>query len=89
MAKKQRRKQPRKPVRQPAQSAAPGQPTGVAQPAATSERSATDSTRRPRAVASWEEHAERYGYVNRELKNIGILAGSFLVVLLMLSAIIG
>ncbi|MFW6102794.1 MAG: hypothetical protein ACOC7M_00715 [Chloroflexota bacterium] len=40
-------------------------------------------------MASWEEHAERYGYVNGELKSIGILAGSFLVVLLILSAVIG
>ncbi len=89
MAKKQRRKQSRKPVRQPAQSAAPGQPTGAARPATTPQTPATEAARKQRAVASWEEHAERYGYVNRELKNIGILAGSFLVVLLILSAIIG
>lgn len=89
MAKKQRRKQSRKPARQPAQSAAPGQPTGAARPAATPEAPTAQPTRKQGAMASWEEHAERYSYVNRELKNIGILAGSFLVVLLILSAIIG
>lgn len=89
MAKKQRRKLSRKPVRQPAQSAAPNQPTGAARPAATAEATAAEQSRKAGAVTSWEDHAERYGYVNRELKNIGILAGSFLVVLLILSAIIG
>lgn len=89
MAKKQRRKQSRKPVRQPAQTAAPGQPTGPARPAAPPEMPVTDAARKSRTVASWEEHAERYGYVNGELKSIGILAGSFLVVLLILSAVIG
>ncbi len=38
---------------------------------------------------SWSELQERYSYVNGELKQIGILAGSFLVVLLILTAVLG
>ena len=87
MAKKQRRKQAPKPIRQPAQSAAPGQPTASARPAAAP--APAEASRKERGVATWAEHAERYNYVNSELKTIGIIAGSFLVVLLILSAIVG
>ena len=87
MAKKQRRKQPRKSIRQPAQSAAPGQPTASARPVTAP--AATEPSRKQRDIATWGEHAQRYDYVNRELKNIGIIAGSFLVILLILSAIVG
>lgn len=87
MAKKQRRKQLQKGPRQPARAvAAPapavGQPVGAPQP-----RVPEPARRQQKAVVTWAEHAERYGYVNQELKSIGILAGSFLIVLLILSAV--
>lgn len=44
---------------------------------------------KPKAVVTWEELSGRYQHVNEELKRIGILAGSFLVVLLVLWAILG
>ena len=46
-------------------------------------------TAKARPGATWEEFAERYRYVNAELKQIGILAASFLAVLLILNAVIG
>lgn len=44
---------------------------------------------KPKAVVTWQELAPRYQHVNDELKQIGILAGSFLVVLLVLWGILG
>jgi hypothetical protein len=96
MAKKQRRKQSQKGMRQPIQAAAArqaatvtGEPaaTAAAQPAAPQPRT-PEPARKQKAVATWAEHAQRYTYVNQELKSIGILAGSFLVILLILSAIL-
>ena len=94
MGKKQRRKQSRKATRQPIQAAGAGSPASpTRQPPAgaapTGAPRAAESQRRQKTVATWAEHAQRYEYVNRELKSIGILAGSFLVVLLILSAVIG
>lgn len=38
---------------------------------------------------SWQDFREQYKHVNAELKEIGIIAGSFMVVLLILTAILG
>ena len=47
------------------------------------------TTMKPKAVVTWQELAPKYQHVNDELKQIGILAGSFLVVLLVLWGILG
>ena len=97
MSKRQRRKQSRR-ASPPAQSA-PAPVTAVEHtpqegPVAAPPVSAAPVKRavpapKGKAQPAWKDFAERYGYVNRELKQIGILAGSFLVVLLILTAILG
>ena len=96
MSKKQRRKQTRR-ASPPAQSApAPvaaaetpqDAPVSAPPVVAASARRAV-ATPRGKAQPAWQDFTERYSYVNRELKQIGILAGSFLVVLLILTAILG
>ncbi len=94
MGKKQQRKKHRKATTQapapPAQRArAPAADTPP--PAAVESRrdKAAPAPLRPRTTASWTEFRERYRYVNVELKRIGVIAASFLVVLLILTAILG
>jgi hypothetical protein len=91
MGKKQRRKQqPQRttPQSAPAVSAAPAvQATIAPEPRKPSAPAVTGARSRP--SMSWSELQERYSYVNGELKQIGILAGSFLVVLLILTAVLG
>ena len=86
MGKKQRRNQSRKTtaraVRHPAT-------VPVAAPAQAGEPRLMSVAPKSRPGTTWEEFAERYRYVNAELKQIGILAGSFLVVLLILDVVIG
>jgi hypothetical protein len=84
MAKKQRRKQQ---TRQP--DARP-QAERQAPPVSEVRNSATPPPvpSRPKAGVSWDEFRGRYSHVNAELKQIGILAGSFLVVLLILAAVL-
>jgi len=90
MAKKQRRKQQVHPVdTRPSPLAS----SSVArQPSVQSEARAvvsqSSSPARPKSGATWEELQGRYSHVNGELKQIGTLAGSFLVVLLILAAIL-
>jgi len=97
MSKKQRRKQSRR-ASPPAQSApapvAAVEETPQEAPVAASTVSAAPARRatpvaKSKAQPTWKDFAERYSYVNRELKQIGILAGSFLAVLLILTAILG
>lgn len=90
MAKKQHRKQ--QPIRVGVQAAAPvaGAPAAtlpgyvpqprVAAPAA--------SATKARPGMTWSDFQERYRHVNGELKQIGMIAGSFLVVLLVLALIL-
>jgi hypothetical protein len=85
MSKKQRRKQPQKPPA-PVHFAA-AKPAPVETPRIVPQR--TPVVSKPKAVVSWQDVAVRYEHVNAELKQIGILAGSFLVVLLVLWAILG
>jgi hypothetical protein len=91
MAKKQRRKQqPRNLV---SQAAAPAVRAPVAVSPGNAEQrravapSATTSKARP--GSTWCEFQDHYRHVNGELKQIGIIAGSFLVVLLVLALILG
>jgi len=91
MGKKQRRKQ--QPFKSGAQPPAPVTSTPILQsPVSTEARragSAVAAASRTRPGATWLEFREQYRHVNYELKQIGIIAGSFLVVLLMLTAILG
>ena len=86
MGKKQRRKQSRKITAGAVRPAAAFSVTATAQ---ADEPRGTPVAAKARPGATWEEFAERYRYVNTELKQIGILAGCFLVVLLVLNAVIG
>lgn len=86
MGKKQRRNQSRKIT---ARATGPAASVSVAAPAQVDGPRRMPVAPKPRAGATWEEFSERYRYVNGELKQIGILAGSFLVVLLILDAVIG
>jgi len=95
MSKKQRRKQNRK-APPPTQSVPA--PAAAAEFVEAGESVPTQAPVQQRRVApapkakaqpTWQDFTERYRYVNRELKQIGILAGSFLVVLLILTAILG
>jgi len=86
MSKKQRHKQDRKfSAPTTSQAARPERrevaPRITAQPASPSQKSKT--------AVTWKEMAARYEHVNDELKEIGILAGSFLLVLLVLWGILG
>ncbi len=91
MGKKHHRKQqrraasqaPAQPVRQPAVQA----PEAVEEPRI--QKAPTVPPRTRTISPSWKEFRERYRYVNAELKRIGVLAASFLVVLLILTAILG
>ncbi len=85
MSKKQRRKQPQKPPAPVNVAAASHAP--VEAPRVATQR--TPVVSKPRSVVTWSDVAVRYEHVNAELKQIGILAGSFLVVLLVLWAILG
>lgn len=86
MGKKQRRKQSRKVPAPTGRSAAAVPIAGVAR---MDEPRRVPTGPKPRAGTTWEEFTGRYRYVNAELKQIGILAGSFLVVLLILDAVLG
>jgi len=97
MSKKQRRKQSRR-VQPPAQSApapiaaaeeTPQEAPIAAPPVVAAQAKRTTPVTKSKSQPTWKDFAERYSYVNRELKQIGILAGSFLVVLLILTAILG
>ena len=46
-------------------------------------------SQKSKTAVTWKDMAVRYQHVNDELKRIGILAGSFLVVLLVLWGILG
>ncbi len=88
MGKKQRRKQRKVTAPVPAPVA---QLPIAESPSVTSNPSAgatTPPAQKPRAGTTWPEFCDRYRHVNVELKRIGILAGSFLVVLLVLTAIL-
>jgi len=95
MSKKQRRKQNRRaaPPTQSVPTPAPAAESVVAGGSAPAEAPVQQRRVAPalkaKAQPTWQDFAERYRYVNRELKQIGILAGSFLVVLLILTAILG
>ena len=86
MGKKQRRNQSRKTT---ARAARPAASITVAAPAQAGEPRPVSVAPKSRPGTTWEEFGERYRYVNTELRQIGILAGSFLVVLLILDAVIG
>ncbi len=86
MSKKQHHKKPQKLAAQVSMAAAPAA-TVAAAPRVVPQR--TPVAVKPKAVVTWEELSGRYQHVNDELKQIGILAGSFLVVLLLLWAILG
>jgi hypothetical protein len=90
MAKKQRRKQQ---IRQMEARPAPAAATPAVRHAASTLETrgapAQASTLRAKSGATWEEFQGRYSHVNVELKQIGMLAGSFLIVLLILAAVLG
>ncbi len=91
MGKKQRRKQqPQRAIVQPPAAASEG-PVLQGPVTATAVRPtpAVSPAARSRPASTWLEFRDRYSYVNAELKRIGILAGSFLLVLLVLTAILG
>ena len=88
MGKKQRRKQHHRIATQPpAQQETPTAPDSL--PPVRELRKEKTVAAPARPTASWAEFRERYRYVNSELKRIGVLAASFLVVLLILTAILG
>jgi len=86
MGKKQRRNQSRKTT---AGAVRPAGAVPVSAQALADEPRRMPVAAKARPGATWAEFAERYRYVNAELKQIGILAGCFLVVLLILNAVIG
>ena len=86
MGKKQRRKQSRT---TPSFASRPAAAAPIAQPTRLDEPRRVPTAPKARPGTTWEEFSGRYGYVNAELKQIGILAGSFLVVLLILNAALG
>jgi len=90
MGKKQRRKQQpswaRAQVSAPV-AAEPAQQSSVA-PELRRSTAAAPTFSRTRPGATWLEFREQYRHVNAELKQIGIIAASFLVVLLVLAAIL-
>ena len=91
MGKKQRNNKAPKTVAQAPLSAAPTptSPESAPQPAIVNAVSRVSPTPKARPGTTWAEFPDKYSYVNVELKQIGILAGSFLVVLLILAAILG
>jgi len=90
MGKKQRRKQ--QSFKTGAQAPAPVTSAPTPQsPVSTEARRASATSAvasRAKPGATWLEFREQYRHVNAELKQIGIIAGSFLVVLLVLTAIL-
>ncbi len=86
MGKKQRRNQSRK---IPAGAVRPAGAISITAQAQADEPRRMRVTAKAAPGATWEEFGERYRYVNAELKQIGILAGAFLIVLLILNAVIG
>ena len=95
MSKRQRRKQTRR-ASASAQSApapvaaeTPQEAPVAARPVSSAPAHRPVAAPRGKTQPTWQDFAERYRYVNSELKQIGILAGSFLVVLLILTAILG
>jgi len=88
MGKKQRRKQRKvtAPVPAPVAQLPVGESTSDT--AKTGAGTMHPPAQKPRAGTDWSEFRDRYRHVNVELKRIGILAGSFLVVLLILTAIL-
>jgi hypothetical protein len=91
MGKKQRRKQ--QPVRTTDYVPAAATPSANSQPVAFVEArrpvAPVPSGARSRQALSWQDLREQYTHVNAELKEIGIIAGSFMVVLLILTAVLG
>jgi len=85
MSKKQQHKKPQKFAAPLSMAAAQAAPVAAAPRVAQH----TPVAAKPKAVVTWQELAPRYHRVNDELKQIGILAGSFLVVLLVLWGILG
>jgi len=85
MSKKQHHKKPQKFAAPVSMAAAPAT---TVQAASRIVPQHTPVAVKPKAVVTWEELSGRYQHVNGELKQIGILAGSFLVVLLVLWAIL-
>jgi len=93
MAKKRRYKQqPQQKVTKQAVVAAPAA-ASTPQPVAPAEARRTvapaAAAPRGRSNPTWEELSQQYLHVNAELKQLGIIAGSFLVALLILTAILG
>ncbi|MBN1856143.1 MAG: hypothetical protein JW846_04235 [Dehalococcoidia bacterium] len=90
MGKKQNRNRARKPAAQAPRSATPvpSTPEAAAPPVRVSTINRAPSTPKAKPGTTWAEIADKYRYVNVELKQIGILAGSFLVVLLILAAVL-
>jgi len=90
MAKKQRKQQPKRVV-SPATPASVVTASTVESPAPVQLRRATPPppiAAKSRTGAAWCDFQERYRHVNSELRQIGIIAGSFLVVLLVLAFIL-
>jgi len=91
MAKKQHRKQQPKKVTVQMGAAVTPTPVNVS-PGYVEQRRpvvATPATAKARPGSTWSEFEDRYRHVNGELKQIGIIAGSFLAVLLVLALILG
>ncbi|MBN1152290.1 MAG: hypothetical protein JXA58_03680 [Dehalococcoidia bacterium] len=90
MGKKQRHKQ--QPSRPVTQTSARPAVAPVKETTLTPEQrrvvAAEYASSRSHASATWAELSQQYRHVNAELKEIGIIAGSFLVVLLILTAVL-
>ena len=91
MGKKQRRKHntPRTGVEASIPAPAPPLTQSPISPEPRTAAAVPPPVARNRPGTSWTDISERYQHVNAELKQIGILAGSFLVVLLVLTVILG
>jgi hypothetical protein len=94
MAKKQNRKQQaKKVVRTPAPAVAASvasAPAATAPASVPQQRPAVSApaASKARPVQAWCDFQDRYRHVNGELKQIGMIASSFLVVLLVLAFIL-
>lgn len=91
MAKKQHRKQQAKKVTVQTGAAAARTPAQESPEDVELRRpvAATPVTQKARPGSTWSEFEDRYRHVNGELKQIGIIAGSFLAVLVVLALILG
>lgn len=91
MGKRQRHKQQPQKAMTPV-AASPSE-APVRQPSLTADQrraiASAYASSRGRASATWSELSQQYSHVNAELRQIGIIAGSFLVILLVLTAILG